>query len=230
MKTLYIGIDDTDMLDTPGTGHLARELARQLSLGHQLHGVTRHQLLEDPRIPCTKNNSSACIILSVSDHTSPQKLFSEIREIIIAHSASGSDPGLCIASLVPEKVKQFGYKAKRLIVTQDEARNLGALQHVLLEGLGGDEDGIIGALSAVGLAADGNDGRYVLVGHSRDLHDLQPVSTVLAAGITAVQMQDGTLVTEGKVQTDRLRPARRNGQPIAVVEWAGSFWMPLKLD
>jgi hypothetical protein len=99
-----------------------------------------------------------------------------------------------------------------------------------LQGLGGDEDGVIGALAAVGLAATGEDGRYVLVGRSRELSGLQPIPALLAAGIVAVQRADGRPVTEGLVQTDKLRPARRGGKPIAVVEWAGDHWLPLKLD
>jgi hypothetical protein len=52
----------------------------------------------------------------------------------------------------------------------------------------------------------------------------------LAAGIVAVQTQDGQPVTEGLIETEKLRPARRGGRPIAIVEWAGSHWLPLKLD
>jgi hypothetical protein len=37
-------------------------------------------------------------------------------------------------------------------------------------------------------------------------------------------------VTEGLVQTDKLRPARRGDRPIAIVEWAVDHWLPLKLD
>jgi len=70
----------------------------------------------------------------------------------------------------------------------------------------------------------------VLVGRSRELSGLQPVSALLKAGIAAVQTQDGKPVAEGLVLTDKLRPARRGGQPIAVVEWAGDHWLPLKLD
>jgi hypothetical protein len=116
-------------------------------------------------------------------------------------------------------------------VTQKEARALAAQHGIQLAGLGGDEDGVIGALSAVGLAASGSDGRYVLVGRSRQLGGgLQPVSVILAAGIDAVQTLDGQPVTEGLVQTDKVRPARRNERPILVVEWDGACWQPLKLD
>jgi hypothetical protein len=53
---------------------------------------------------------------------------------------------------------------------------------------------------------------------------------LLEAGITAVQTLDGQPVFDGLVQTDKLRPARRGGRPIAVVQWAGDHWHPLKLD
>jgi len=227
---LYIGLDDTDMLGTPGTGHMARSIAGQLAAHYHLLGVTRHQLLEDPRVPCTKKNSSAGIMLEVPEGFDPHSLLPQIEEFVIAESAEGSDPGLCITGNVHPAITQFGRKAQHVLVTQEEARDLAKNHGIILRGLGGDEDGIIGALSAVGLDADGSDGRYVLVGSSRNLHGLQSVAAVLAAGITAVQTLDGTPVLDGEIQTDQLRPARRNGQPIAVVQWTGTHWMPLKLN
>jgi hypothetical protein len=59
---------------------------------------------------------------------------------------------------------------------------------------------------------------------------LQPVAVVLAAGIRAVRTLDGEPVSEGVVLTDKLRPARRGAQPIAVVERVDGYWRPLKLD
>ena len=61
--TLLIGIDDTDNLETRGTGFRARQLASglQASALATTHGITRHQLLVDPRIPYTSHNSSACL-------------------------------------------------------------------------------------------------------------------------------------------------------------------------
>ena len=227
---LYIGLDDTDILGTPGTGHLARSIAGKLASRYPLLGVTRHQLSEDPRVPCTKKNSSAGVMVEVSETFDPRSLTDEIASYVIAHSPQGSDPGLCITTGVHPDITQFGRKAKQTLVTQQEARDLAKKHDIILQGLGGDEDGIIGALSAVGLAADGSDGRYVLVGESRSLKGLQPVSAVLAAGIYAIQKLDGTPVLEGNIQTDQLRPARRDGNPIAVVEWADNFWIPLKLD
>jgi tRNA(Ile2) C34 agmatinyltransferase TiaS len=227
---IYIGLDDTDVLESRGTGHLAREIARDLKSDYDVQGVTRHQLLVDPRVPCTKNNSCAAIHLNGKSAIELAPLFERVQALMLADYYPGSDPGLCIAADPPASITDYGRRAQRAIVTQSQARDLAAQHNIRLIGLGGDEDGVIGALSAVGLAASGSDGRYVLVGRSRQLSGLQPISAILAAGIDAVQAIDGQAVTEGLVQTDKLRPARRKERPILVVEWDGSCWQPLKLD
>jgi hypothetical protein len=56
------------------------------------------------------------------------------------------------------------------------------------------------------------------------------VATIMQAGIAAVRTVDGQGVSDGLVQTDKLRPARRSGQAVAVVEWCHDHWLPLKLD
>lgn len=226
----FIGLDDTDNLESRGTGHLARDIAAALAVDYPLLGVTRHQLLVDPRVPCTKNNSSAAIALDADGDADPAALPERVRALMLADFQPDSDPGLCIAYTVPDSVSQFGRRAQRDLVRQEEARALAAASGIMLLGLGGDEDGVIGALAAVGLAATGEDGRYVQVGRLRELSGFQPVSALLVAGVVAVQTADGQPVTEGLVQTDKLRPARRGSQPITIVEWAGDHWLPLKLD
>ncbi len=227
---IYIGLDDTDVLESRGTGHLAREIAADLAEDYTVLGVTRHQLLRDPRVPCTKNNSSAAILLESPAGTGVDELLVRVRDLMVADNVPGSDPGLCIAVDVPPEATAFGHRVQQELVTRAEARDLARELGLPLLGLGGDESGVIGALAAIGLAAGGEDGRYVLVGTLRDLQGLQPISAVLGAGIAAVQTMDGEIVSEGLVQTDRLRPARRGGRPIAVVEQADGYWMPLKLD
>jgi tRNA(Ile2) C34 agmatinyltransferase TiaS len=225
-----IGLDDTDTLESRGTGRLARQIAAVLADRYPVLGVTRHQLLVDSRVPCTKNNSCAAIALDVNGGLAPDVLLRQVQALMVADYQPGSDPGLCVAHAVPAAVIEFGRLAQRELVTQDEARALAADHAIHLLGLGGDENGVIGALAAVGLASSGEDGRYVQVGRSRELGGLQPIPALLDAGITAVQTFDGRPVTSGMVRTDKLRPARRGGQPIAVVEWAGDHWQPLKLD
>jgi hypothetical protein len=63
--TVFIGLDDTDNLESRGTGWLARDIAAELSADYPVVGVTRHQLLVDPRVPYTSHNSSAAITLDV---------------------------------------------------------------------------------------------------------------------------------------------------------------------
>jgi len=226
---LIIGLDDTDMLGTRGTGHLARAIADDLAQSYPLLGVTRHQLLVHPQIPCTKNNSCAGILLD-APAADAQRVLERVAALMLADFIQGSDPGLCVAVDVPADITTFGCRVQHEIVTRADARDLAAAHSLPLLGLGGDESGIIGALAAVGLAACGEDGRYVQVGRSRDLSGLQPVAALLEAGIAAVRTRDGQPVIEGWVDTDRLRPARRGGQPVAVVEWTGAHWLPLKLD
>jgi tRNA(Ile2) C34 agmatinyltransferase TiaS len=227
---LFIGLDDTDTLESRGTGHLARQIAADLATEYRVLGVTRHQLLVDPRVPCTRNNSSAAIVLDINGQFDLPALLHRVRSLMLQEFQPGSDPGLCLSTVVPAAITQFGRRAQREMVTQAEARSLASAYGLSLLGLGGDEGGVIGALAAVGLVASGEDGRYVLVGRSRELTGLQPVPALLAAGIAMVRTPDGQAVTSGLVQTDKLRPARRGGLPIAVVEWSQDHWTPLKLD
>jgi tRNA(Ile2) C34 agmatinyltransferase TiaS len=226
----FIGMDDTDNLESRGTGHLARQVASYLSADYEVLGVVRHQLLFDKRVPYTKHNSSATIVLKSDGGVNLQAVFQQVKQIMLADFQPGSDPGLCVAASIPAAITEFGKRAKVDLVTQAEARHLAAHHGILLEGLGGTEGGVIGALSGVGLAASGDDGRYVLVGSLRELTGLQSIEAVLSAGVDHLQTQEGQTVTQGMIMTSKLRPARRGGRPVAVVQWDEDHWLPLKLD
>jgi hypothetical protein len=227
---ITIGIDDTDNAQSRGTGALARQVAADLAPDYTVLGVIRQQLLRDPRVPCTKNNSSKAILLDDGDGVDLDALAARVRDVMLADYQPGSDPGLCIARSVPAEVVEFGIRAQRELLTQTEARGLAARHGIILEGLGGDEMGVIGALAAVGLTAGGDAGRYIQVGQVRSLAGTQPVESVLAAGVAVVQTLEGQPIAAGMVQTDGLRPARRGGRIVAVVQQAGDEWLPLKLD
>jgi tRNA(Ile2) C34 agmatinyltransferase TiaS len=228
---IYIGIDDTDNAESRGTGRLARMVAEDLMVNFTLLGVTRHQLLVDPRIPYTSHNSSAAICLQNRARIELGTLFERVKAMMMSDFIKGSDPGLCIAKTpISRQISDFGRRAKDELMTQEEARRLAGEHNILLEGLGGSQDGVIGALSAVGLAAEGEDGRYLLVGNARDLTGLQTVDAVLSTGIVAIRTEDGLPVRSGLILADKLRPARRGAQPILVVEWAENHWLPIKLD
>lgn len=230
-KLIYIGMDDTDNLDSRGTGRLARALAEDLIPDFPLLGVTRHQLLVDPRVPYTSHNSSATLCLEGHSTTDLKTLFERVKAFMSADFVAGSDPGLCVTKApIAPALTAFGLRAKTELVTQAEARALAASQEVLLEGLGGTQDGVIGALAAVGLAASGEDGRYLLVGNTRELSGLQPVSAVLEAGISDIRTLEGQPVRDGSILAEKMRPARRSSQPILYVEWDQDHWLPVKLD
>jgi tRNA(Ile2) C34 agmatinyltransferase TiaS len=228
---IYVGMDDTDTLESRGTGALARSVAAALGDQYRVLGVVRQQLLPcDPRVPCTKNNSSKGLILEAADGTDLRGLAARVRDLMLADFIVGSDPGLCVAAAVPDEVVEWGRRAQRELLTKEEAIALAARHGIHLEELGGDGMGVIGALAAVGLTAGGEAGRYILVGQARSLAGAQPVEVVLAAGIAAVETEDGSAVTSGLVLTDKLRPARRGGRPVAVVRQDGDAYAPVKLD
>ena len=225
----FIGLDDTDNLESRGTGHLARMMAGALAQDFRVHGVTRHQLLEDERVPKTAKNSCAAVLFE-GDPYPLEEIADFARKMMRDDFQPGSDPGLCLVTTVPADVIIFGQRAQREFLYQQEPRELAATHSLLLEGLGGDEGGVIGALAAVGLATSGEDGRYVQVGSIRALEGLLPIADVLSAGIASVKTLDGEPVTEGFVLTDKLRPARRGGGPVLFVERQDDHWFPLKLD
>ena len=226
---IIIGMDDTDTATSRGTGALARRVAAELAEDFSVLGVVRQQLLRDPRVPCTRNNSSKAVLLDERGPLDLSELARRVRQLMLADFQPGSDPGLCVVTNVPPEVIAFGTRVQRELVTQPEARALASRCGIHLEGLGGDEMGVIGALAAVGLTAGGETGRYIEAGGLRSMSGAQPVAAVLAAGI-AVLTEDGMPVTGGMVQTDGLRPARRGALPVAVARLQDGIWLPLKLD
>ena len=156
MSTRYlVGVDDTDNLESRGTGHRARQLGDLLGRsGMHLRGVTRHQLFVSPAIPYTSHNSAACLEVQSADE-SATRLIGLCRDFVRADSAPGSDAGICIgvASSVAPDVADFGARAKHLVLDMTEAETLARQNQLHLEPLTGTGLGIIGALAAVGLRA-----------------------------------------------------------------------------
>jgi hypothetical protein len=142
------------------------------------------------------------------------------RRQLRAWFVDGSDPGLCVATAVPQSVIEFGWRTKRVLVTQQEAMAT-ARQHGLhLESLGGSGDGVIGALAAVGLAASNDDGRIVqLAQWPDDLSGVQTVQLLEGRSVTVRQRPTGQRVSSGLVDVGkRLRPNRHRGENVLYVE------------
>lgn len=223
---IYVGIDDTDTLDDPGTNQLARHIVRELAGRFGGRRILRHQLLIDPRVPCTRKNGCASIqFLSPAGEEGNGKgviatLVSELRKLMLPWCPRGSDPGLCVAETVPPAVVAWGLRCQRELVTQAEAHQIAADHGIHLEGLGGTEDGVIGALAAVGLMATKNDGRVVHFGDGgEDWYDVTgclDVSDILARGVDEIRHIDtNALVISGTIDIGkRLRPNYRAGRVV----------------
>lgn len=230
---IHIGIDDTDTLDTPGTNQLARRLAAALPVGFAFIAALRHQLLFDPRIPYTSKNGSASLLVSAERGREASELLPVLRREMRAWYVPGSDPGLCVATEVPPAIAAFAHRCQAEPVRQAEARALAARHAIHLEGFGGTEDGVIGALAAVGLLAGGNDGRVVhLAGWPwpDPFAGEQPVSAVLARGVGAIRvLSSGATVRDGVVDVGKhLRPAWRDGRAVLLVDGAEGRWRAVK--
>ena len=216
---IYVGIDDTDTLDTPGTNHLARALVARVARSWELLRITRHQLFFDPRVPYTSGNGSASILLRPRYQMPLDGLIDELRAGMREWFKVGSDPGLCVTETVPADVIALGRRTKDEIVRQHEARDLARTCGIHLEGLGGTEDGVIGALAAVGLAATGDDGRVVHIGDwPDDLAGPQPVKQIEQRGVEVRCYVTGNAVKSGAVDVGKhLRPNMSGGEIVLFV-------------
>lgn len=214
---VLIGLDDTDNLESCGTGYHARTIASELGsqgLAAPAH-ITRHQLLMSPLVPYTSHNSAACVRVSAAVSLIPA-ILDYCTEYLRTHSAEGSDAGLCVVeeSKVSVAAQRFGFLCKHRRVYQQDARSLADAGGYPLLGLTGTHDGVIGALSAVGLHASGSDGRLLWLKGVREMADrVVSLDEVFATtGIDIVQSDQGEVL---------LDPALT----IAMGGWPRAVWM-----
>lgn len=158
---IYLGIDDTDTIDTAGTNQLAREIARRLADRLRCLSIVRHQLFFDPRVPYTSKNGSASLRFERLAPISLAEVIEAVRHIMQEWFVAGSDPGFAVAEQIPTAIIAYGQRCKTEIIDQAEPRQLAQQHAIHLEGLGGTEGGVIGALAALGLIAQQSDGRII---------------------------------------------------------------------
>lgn len=164
MKVL-VSIDDTDNLDSIGTGDIAEMLAAAVEGNGwgKPSRVTRHQLFIHPDIPYTSHNSAMCFVVEM-EKENVDALIKHCGRLLAQESAEGSDPGLCIAKVDElsdrDLLTKFGRKAKNMVLAKEDAYALAERLGVHLSEHGGTGQGIIGALAGAGLRLSGNDGRF----------------------------------------------------------------------
>ncbi|MEJ2604359.1 MAG: hypothetical protein P8172_13915 [Gammaproteobacteria bacterium] len=196
-----IGIDDTDNLESRGTGFKARCLGAALAEAGlaTIDGVSRHQLYVHPDIPYTSHNSSLCLGAEISDGA-VDEVVEFCREFLLRESAEGSDAGLCVAAFdaVNGELQSFGSRAKTSVIELAEAVDMARRVGVHLEGLTGDHGGMIGALAGVGLRCSGNDGRFVWLERVRELTGIIQAGELLeSTGIDSIEDTKGSPVSAG---------------------------------
>jgi tRNA(Ile2) C34 agmatinyltransferase TiaS len=165
---IVVCIDDTDNLDSRGTGELASLLAADLEANGwgRSRFITRHQLLVHPDIPYTSHNSAMCFAAEI-DPTCHGTLISHAAAFLARESAENSDPGLCVVAVDQladrDTLIAFGRLAKQSVLSKEDAYALAQRTGIHLSEHGGSGQGVIGALAGAGLRLSGNDGR--LKGH-----------------------------------------------------------------
>jgi len=185
----YVAFDDTDTLDCGrGTGKLARWYADVLPPECKQIMVVRQQLLHSPEVPMTSHNSSLCCVVEAPDESYREKLIELGIAHILNYFVEGSDPGFCVASENDDlsALVEFGIKCTGIKTSQQEAKE--AAKGVHLSGHGGTNDGIIGAVAAVGLTHLGDSGRIVDFADIRELPQLVKASELRKRGIQVMSV------------------------------------------
>ena len=164
MKIL-VCIDDTDNLESRGTGQLSQLFAEAIEKKGwgACTSISRHQLFVHEDIPYTSHNSSMCFKANI-DKKNLQPLIDFMQKGLEVESAPGSDAGLCVAvdneELNKQRLMAYGNSAKNTVLNKPMAYGLAADLGIHLSEHGGTGDGIIGALAGIGLRLGGNDGRF----------------------------------------------------------------------
>ncbi len=220
---LIIAIDDTDNLESRGTGFRARQLGLSLEdLGYAVvSSITRHQLLVDRRIPYTSHNSSASIL--VNSLVDIKSIIDLCSAYLKEESAEGSDAGLCVAEFdcVSEDIIHWGNRAKKEILTLEEAHSLAEKEGIFLEGYKGQKIGVIGALAAVGLRREANDGRLLWLPNLREANGIYTINDFKTlVNLEAVTQKNGTFVSgnEKIMVGEWCRPVHVNKKITLIVE------------
>lgn len=221
---IIVGIDDTDIIDSPGTNQLARAILKRIGSFARDAVICRHQLFFDSRVPYTSKNGSASIQLPFVNDSEVPGLTDIIRRVMDDWFVEGSDPGLCIAAEVAVEIRQYALRCKSEVITQQEARDVANRSRCYLEGLGGTNQGIVGALAATGLIATGDDGRVVHLNFwpypDDEFSGSQTLENIQERGVHEIRIfETGLPLHEGLVDVgNHLRPNWRGGKIVLFVE------------
>ena len=233
MKVLLC-IDDTDNIDSIGTGELLENMCGELERRGLGRGgfVTRHQLFISDKIAYTSHNSSMCCQVETEDFDA---LAAFAGEYLDRGCAEGSDPGLCVFKCDEEgdveSLLDFGRRAKEEVLSKKEAYDLAKSYsgRLHLSQHGGTGDGVIGALAGVGLRLTGNDGKVKGKIKPDAPGEILTVARMLEKfGLGQIKSEDGSVAgAEELVRFDAVTKAVFLDNMVTVLaEKRDGYWIP----
>lgn len=232
MTEWLIAIDDTDNLESIGTGRLARMLAAHLVAegGLEAPSVTRHQLLVHPDVPYTSHNSSACIAAE-GPADAGEALFERAGAFLRSHEHEGANPGLCVieAERVDPSLPPLARRAQQEVLSLDGFDAAIEPLGLRLWSAGETGQGRIGAVCGVALRSSGEDGRFIELEGIRAVGGRATVAEVLEkTGVQEVRSSDGRVLEPATwLETrDWIRPNLVGGRIVLVVRREGDAWVP----
>ncbi|MDA0351478.1 MAG: hypothetical protein DWG79_01095 [Chloroflexi bacterium] len=186
-ERFVIGIDDTNDADGAGTSKLARDWAAAIEDERfaTSHGVTRHQLWQSPKVAATTHNRALAIAIETDRHVLDVE--DHVVDFVRTHAAAKANPAVAVLSRhtdMPHALA-FGRRAQQELLKLADAERYSTEANVSLRSLGGNRNGMIGALAAVGLHAGGKDGLFIQLVGIREL----------AGRVTAGQIRERTALT-----------------------------------
>ncbi len=232
---LLICIDDTDNLDSIGTGQLLENLCAELEARGLLKGgyVTRHQLLIHEDIAYTSHNSSMCCAADTADASA---VIEAAKAFLASNAAPGSDPGLCVLQLCEDAdfspLTAFGRRAQTEVLRKADAYAAASAFPALLSlsEHGGTGDGVIGALAGVGLRLTGSDGRIKGKLRPQTAGEVLPAERFCAKyGVEQIVSESGEELSGGE-QIRFCEPTKAvllRHKVTLVVRREGEFWVPI---
>lgn len=234
---LLIAIDDTDSLESRGTGQLAQIMIEKIEQRRwgTCSRITRHQLFVHEDIPYTSHNSAMCFGAEIDKHRYDDLIAFGMR-FLETESEKGSDPGLCVVNmdngLNTDLLIAFGRRAKTEVLEKSAAYALANDLGIHLSEHGGNGQGIVGALAGTGLRLTGNDGRFRGWFHYGKAGETISVKDLLVDGLVdMVRSNEGeiiapelsVLLSEEKIKTvlqdHRQTVLVKNTTPPCSIKW-----------
>lgn len=219
-----LGIDDTDSHISQDTAALSLSLGRQLeslSLA-RLINISCHQLLKHPSIPHTNENIASCLLLD-AESVRLREIDLVCRQTLLRESAPGSNAGYALAAWnqFDPDVVVWGKTCKLTSLNRLDGMALARRCEIAVAGILGNGNGVIGALAAIGLRFEGNDGWiHWMPGLDsvRGVFTAMELTQRLAIDGIETERQKRPAITDRILVNDQVKPILADGRIILPVK------------